>query len=115
MYDPDCADALRGEDMALNVKDSGIVPAIIVGVIAAGASVFFANTSGRGDNTVAALARLETQVASLTQQIQELKGQPYVTRNEYQAGLATTEDRLSGLDKRIDGISGQLQRVEIKR
>jgi outer membrane murein-binding lipoprotein Lpp len=99
----------------MNVKDYGIVPAIIVGVIAAGASVFFSSTSGRGDTTVAALAKLETQVSNLNQQIQELKAQPYVTRNEYQAGLATTENRLSGLTQRVDAITGRVERVEVKR
>lgn len=99
----------------MNVKEAGVVPAIIVGVIAAGASVFFSSTSGRGDNTVAALAELKTQVANLSEQIKELKGQPYVTRNEYQAGISTTEDRISGLEKRVDGIAGRVERVEIKR
>lgn len=85
-----------------NVKNSGIVPAVVVGLIVECGQIFFGRSLDHSDTTTATLAELKTQVANLSTQVAKLTDQPYVRRDEF-------ESRVTGLEQRISNIERSQQ------
>jgi hypothetical protein len=99
----DFAEELRGdEDDVRIVKGhdwvASIVSGIIVGGIVAGASLWASRAGDKNDT----LVEVKTRVEYLTTAVNKLTEQPYVRRDEYQADRATIENRVSGLERRLD-------------
>jgi outer membrane murein-binding lipoprotein Lpp len=108
--EPDFADELRGdgeEESPMNAKESGVIPAVVVGVILSAVNIWMARSADRSDTTTASLATLTERVSTLSTQVTKLTEQPYATRTD----LATVENRVSGIDARLSDLErAQLQR-----
>lgn len=91
----------------MNAKDSGVIPAVVVGVILSAVNIWMARSADRSDTTTATLATLTERVSALSGQVQKLTEQPYATRSD----LATVESRVSGLDSRVR----ELERPQLQR
>lgn len=87
----------------MNAKESGIIPAVVVGVIISAVQIWMARSSDRGDTTATSLATLTERVSTLSNQVAKLTEQPYVRRDE----LATVSNRVDGLDQRIGVVERQ--------
>lgn len=85
-----------------NVKNSGIVPAVVVGLIVEFGQILFGHSLDHSDTTTATLAELKTEVASLSTQLSKLTDQPYVRRDEF-------ESRITGLEQRVSNIERGMQ------
>lgn len=94
---------LRGDEDAepMNVKVDNILPALLVGLMVSGVNLFLSrhvdSNTKRDELTAAELQNLGKQVTQLNVKVDNLAGQPYVRREEFEAGLA-------GLDKRVGNI-----------
>lgn len=85
----------------MNVKETGIVPAVVVGVIVTVANVYISRSVDRDDSTTASLAELKTQVANLNSQVSKLAEQPYVRREEFEARAAGLDQRLGNIERAV--------------
>lgn len=100
----------------MNVKESGVVPAVIVGLILSLVNIWWPRSDDRNTATATSLATLTERVSTLTTQVSELAKQPYIRRDEF----ANLENRITNIESRIssfeDRISGLHQRVgELER
>ena len=106
----DFAEELRGDGDVSNVKGNdwvaSIVSGIIVGGIVAGASLWASRAGDKNDT----LVEVKTRVEYLTTAVNKLTEQPYVRRDEYQTDRATIENRLSGLDGRVNQLEQRTSR-----
>lgn len=104
--DQDFASELRGDGEPMNVKNSGWMQAVVVGVavgvIVSASNLFMSRSVGRDDHTADTLVELKTKVEYLAAQVNKLAEKPYVGRDEYQSRIQAVEDRVSGLEKRAD-------------
>jgi outer membrane murein-binding lipoprotein Lpp len=89
-----------GDEKPMNVKDSGFVPAVIVGVILSAVQIYLQRNVDHTDSTATNLATLNVQVATLSKQVEKLTEQPYVRRDE----LTPFENRVTGLEQRVGTV-----------
>lgn len=90
-----------------------VVTALVVGLV----MVALGKLTDHHDETATAtsIATLTANVANLGEQVRKLTEQPYVRRDEFQAGVATIENRVSGLDGRINQLEQRDDRAGRKR
>jgi len=97
--DDGTAAELTQEEEPMNVKkDSGWFPALAVGIVISVVQLYVAKQGDRNDTLVA----VATKVEYLTAAVKQLTEQPYVRRDEFQSGIAGVENRVTGLEKRVD-------------
>lgn len=77
-----------------------ITGGVIVGVFVSAANAWMSHDGSRNDT----LVEVRTKVEYLTASVNKLTEQPYVRRDEFQAGVATLEGRLTGLDGRVNQL-----------
>jgi hypothetical protein len=77
-----------------------ITGGIIVGVLVSVVNAWFSHDSTRNDT----LVEVRTKVEYLTTSVNKLTEQPYVRRDEFAAGVSTIENRLTGLDGRVNQL-----------
>jgi hypothetical protein len=108
----DFAAELRGdEDEPLNAKGNDWVATIVGGLIV-GVCVSFSNRwfSSDNDNTKT-LVEVATKVEYLAGQVNKLTEQPYVRRDEFESNIKSVQNRVTGLDERVDRLEGRATTV----
>lgn len=84
-----------------------ITGGVIVGVLVSASNAWFSRDNSRNDT----LVEVKTKVDYLTDSVNKLTEQPYVRRDEFQAGVATLEGRLTGLDGRVNQLEQRAGRA----
>lgn len=101
----DFASELRGdEDEQLNAKGNDwvatIVGGLIVGVVVSVSDRWLSKDNDNNDT----LVEVKTRVEYLGQQVNKLTEQPYVRREEFQSGIDSVQNSVTGLEKRVDQL-----------
>lgn len=91
----------------MNVKDSGLIPAVVVGVILSTVQIWLQRSSDHTDSTATNLATLNEKVATLSKQLEKLTEHPYARREE----LTAVENRVAGVEQRV----GDIERAAVQR
>lgn len=89
----------------MNVKDSGIGPALVVGLILSAVNIWWPRSGDRDTATATSLATLTERVSTLSGQVSKLTEQPYARREEVKA----IEDRVTGLDERLGEVEREVR------
>jgi hypothetical protein len=84
-----------------NVKGNDWVASIVSGLIVGGIVALAGHFGARSDDTRDQVIALRQQVATLVGEVKDLKGSPYIRREEFDREFARLDQRLGNIERAV--------------